>query len=489
VNDGASIWSRHYLPVTIANLTVVAIAAFDGLAIVAALPGITEDLGDVALLPWVITAYLATSAVAIIVAGPVIDALGARWTFRVTGLWFLVWSAIAAAAPSMPLLVAARALQGLGGGLVIAVALAAVGLAYPAELRPSAFAANSVVWGVLGFGGPALVGVLLTVGNWRWIFLVQLPITAAALAAGWRTLPDRNDGATRVRADRVGISLLTLLTLTSLVAVSAIVERVPVAVAAALGAVVSAIAYWRHSGRAAEPVLARRHVRREPLRWVHLTSGAILVAGLGTNNYLPLYVQTTRGRSEGFAAFSVVFLTIGWTLGSIVYSQLLSKQGEAKVIRMGAWLAVPSLVAVTAGFAGGWPLPILFASLAFVGLAIGLVSTAGLTLMQATSEQSEMGRVNSAHQFIRTLCITYGVAIGGAILLGVVGQRIGDVGVVQDVIAGEEVAVGPAAADAIGVGLTVTGLWSVLAAVGCVIAAQRLMGWVGRNAAATSVTA
>ena len=145
--DAASggIWSPDYVAVTLANLTIVAIAAFDELALDAALPAIADDLGNVALLPWVITAFLATSAVAGIAAGPIIDAVGVRRTFRVTGVWFLAASALAAIAPTMPLLVVARALQGIGGGLVIAVALAAVGLAYPGRLRARAFAANSMV--------------------------------------------------------------------------------------------------------------------------------------------------------------------------------------------------------------------------------------------------------------------------------------------------------------------------------------------------------
>ena len=106
-NNLGSIWKGKYLPITLANLTVVAVAAFDGLAIVAALPNIAKDLGNVSLSPWVLTAYLATSAVAAIVAGPIIDTIGVRRTFQITGLWFLFTSALAAVAPSMTLLIAA----------------------------------------------------------------------------------------------------------------------------------------------------------------------------------------------------------------------------------------------------------------------------------------------------------------------------------------------------------------------------------------------
>jgi MFS family permease len=473
VSGQSGIWSGRYLPVTIANLTVVAIAAFDGLAIVAALPDIAEDLGDVAVLPWVITAYLATSAVAVIVAGPVIDAIGVRRTFRVTGVWFLVWSGAAAIAPTMPLLIGARVMQGLGGGLVIAVALASVGLAYPNELRPRAFAANSLVWGGMGFGGPALAGALLAVADWRSIFVVQLPLTAVALAVGWRTLPSTRDRPSKIVVDGVGVALLSMLTLGSLVAVSETGSRWQLAVGGLAVAVVSGAWYWRHSGRVANPVMAHEHVTRFPLRAIHVTSGLVLVAGLGADNYLPLYVQASRDRSATFAAFSLVFLTVGWTTGSVVFSRALQGWREVDVILMGSALIVPALALAGLGVALTWPLGLIFTAFAFVGLSIGFVSTAGLTLLQASSAESEMGRTNSAHQFIRTLGITYGVSAGGAILLFVVGRRVGDIDAVRDVLAGDDIALGPRTADAIGAGLA----WTIAACAGvgvvCFAAALR----------------
>jgi MFS family permease len=186
---GFGIWSRAYLPTTVANLTVVATVGFGGLALVAGLSTIAEDLGHVRLLPWVFTGYYATSAIAVVVAGPVIDAVGVRRTFRATGIWLLVFTAAAAAAPSMSMLVLARTLQGFGAGFVFAVSTATIGLAYPHHLRPRAFAAQSVVFGVMGLGGPALAGVMLASGGWRAIFIAQLPVTIIALVSGWVTLP------------------------------------------------------------------------------------------------------------------------------------------------------------------------------------------------------------------------------------------------------------------------------------------------------------
>ena len=109
-----------------------------------------------------------------------------------------------------------------------------------------------------------------------------------------------------------------------------------------------------------------------------------------------------------------------------------------------------------------------------MGAAIGFVSTAGLTLLQASADDSEMGRVNSAHQFIRTIGITYGVAVGGAILLFVVGNQIGDVEVVRDVLGGGDVTASGPTLDAIRDGLVWVLGFSGLAGLGCVAAASVL---------------
>ena len=468
------IWSADYLPVTLANLTIVAIAAFDGLALVAALPSIADDLGGVALLPWVITAYLAASAIAGIMAGPIIDAVGVRRTCRVAGTWFLFASAAAAAASNMELLVAARALQGIGGGLVISVALTAVGLVYPQRLRARAFAANSMVWGTLGFGGPVITAGLLAVAGWRMIFVVQLPITALALAAGWRTLPSTRDKPQRVVMDFRGITLIVGLVAASLLVVERIGGRWWLAAAGAVVTVACGAVFWTHSSSAEAPLVARTHITRFPLKRIHLTSGLVLIAGLAADNYLPLYMQTTRGRSASFAAFSVLFLTVGWSSAAFLVSRLLERWREADAILLGSILMIPAVIWAGVGVALTWPIPVIFGAFYVMGAAIGFVSTAGLTLLQASADDSEMGRVNSAHQFIRTIGITYGVAVGGAILLFVVGDQVGDVEVVRDVLSGKDVIASAATLDAIRDGLVWVLCFSGVAGAGCLAAAMVL---------------
>jgi len=456
-------------------VVVQGLAAFDGMAVIAALPSIAADLGDVSLLPWVSTAYLGTSAVAVLIGGPIIDAIGVRRTFRITGLWFLIASAGAAVAPSMPLLVAVRVVHGFGGGLVMAVVLATVGIAYPASLRRRAFAAVSMVWGVMSFGGPALAGLLLAVGGWRFVFAVQLPLTTLALAVGWSTLPGTRRRPTAISTDWVGVGLISSVVVLLLAAVGQIGIQWSVSGGSAALAVAAGAVYWWHAGRVNEPILARTHITRFPLAWVHLTAGLVMIAGLAVENYLPLYVQLTRGRSVEFAAFSITFLSVGWTSGSFIFSRLLSHWRESAVILLGAVLSVPSLAAAGLLVAREGSLTWILGTFVFVGLGVGFVSTASQTLMQAASDESEMGRVNAAHQFVRNLSITLAVALGGAVILSVVDAQVGDVETVRSVLAGEDVAVGAETMAAVGDGLALAHVPSVVMALGCLGVAVSLI--------------
>ena len=127
-----SILSRELLPASIAIYTTIAIVAFEGLAVTAALPDLTAELGDVELLPWVITGFLLASGVATAIAGSFIDSLGTSTVFRWATIGFAAASLAAAASDSMPLLVATRVLQGATGGALISVGVGAVALVYPA---------------------------------------------------------------------------------------------------------------------------------------------------------------------------------------------------------------------------------------------------------------------------------------------------------------------------------------------------------------------
>lgn len=450
---------------TFSTMSVIAVAAYNNLSVSAALPAIGDDLGHIAWLPWVVTVELIASAIAVLAVGPILDSVGTNRVMRVVLIGFMAAAAIAAAAPTMAVLIIGRALQGLASGALIATTMAAMGLAVPENLRARAYAANSSVWGIMGLAGPAIAAGILVVFDWPALFLVNIPVAIAAWIIGRHSFPGPTPDAVASKADRKGLTLASLFTVVMLGAISLFSWLTPILLLVALGLVVAYVRYEREADNA---VLQMRHIISPKFRWLNMTAFLVVSGGIAANAFLPVYIKAARGSTTGEAAFSVVFMTVGWTIGAFVSSRVAERRSEESVIRlfsMGLATAV-AMAAITTGF--GWPLPFLFTLFVFVGAGIGGVSSIGLAILQAIALPANMGRVNSAHQFIRTLGFSYGAAIGGAVLFGYVAATLGSADVVRDLLGDEEVVVAAATVDAVESGF----FWTlVVATVICVLAA------------------
>jgi MFS family permease len=429
-----SVFAPQYRPITLSTLTLLALAAFDGMAISAALPKIGADLGVVRL-PWVLTAFQLTSTVSMLAAGPIIDAIGVRSAYRFTLVVFFVTSLLCTLAPNLPTLIAARTLQGVGGGIVMAVTIANVGISYPAELRSRALAANSSVWGTMALAGPAVVAFLLSHVSWRGVFFINLPLVAFAALIGWSRLPDAEQRHA-IDFDVRGLMTVSAVVVALLVGLA---ELNRWSVVALVVAIAFAAGYWRHSGSSAAPVLARRHFASWPFGALNAIPFAFFAGSLAVDSYLPIYVQGALGRSSAVAAFTVAFLAIGWTIGSQIVSRLLDRVRNVDVIVAGFIITMPSMIAGVFVYTDHAPLGLVLMFSFFQGLGIGSVTNATLSLLQRTAPAAEMGRASAAHQFMRQLGGTLGTAAAGAVLFGVVSARIGGVGLVRDLLGGKEI--------------------------------------------------
>ncbi len=456
--------SRELLPASTAIFVTVALAAFEGLAVAAALPEVAADLGSVSLLPWVITAFLLTSGVATIVSGRLIDTIGVRTMFRVAVVAFAGAGVMAAFAPSMEAMIALRAIQGAGAGMVIAVGLAAVTLIYPPHLTGRAFAANSTVWGVMGVASPAIAAVMLTQLDWRWIFLINLPLGLLSLLAGWRVMPPAQTLSDRQPMDYIGAILALAFTAAVLFAVNDLAW----ASFAWFGvAVLSGLAFYRRSGTHRSPLVERRYLTGAPFAPLAFAISLLITGAFAPNAFVPLYVSAGRLASEATTAWSVLFFTVGWTAGANLSSRLLDSRSELKVIRFGFGTTIPSLVATALAAMLALALPVLFAALFGVGVGIGLATNAALTLLRDVSEPQEMGRSTAAHQFFRNQGFAFGSAIGGAALFATVAKTVGDPELVRDVLSGDSAPVGGPVSSAVIDGFALaTWIGAVIAALG-----------------------
>lgn len=186
-----------------------AVAGIDATVVTLALPEIGRDLGaSFADLQWTITGYTLSLASLILLGGVAGDRFGRRRIFLVGTIWFTVSSVLCALAPSVEVLVAARILQGIGGALLTPASLAVLEAVFRPEDRPAAIGTWAGFSGVAGALAPFLGGWILGLGNWRWVFVVNVPIAAAVVVTALRHIPEtRDDALAGRRLDWAGAAL------------------------------------------------------------------------------------------------------------------------------------------------------------------------------------------------------------------------------------------------------------------------------------------
>src|SRR5256714_13853606 len=224
---------------TVGLVLNVTFVAFEALAIATIMPLVAEDLGRIALYGWVFSAFLLSDLVGIVVAGELADRFGPAVPFGAGLALFAIGLLIGGLAPSMPVLVAARAIQGFGAGAIPAVAYVVIGRTYPDSLRPRMFAVLSTAWVVPGIAGPALAAFVADHVGWRSVFLGLLPLVIVAGSLALRELRsvpgNPNRAARRVLVDAVRVASGAGLALAGLQARDLLVSPALVALGVGVG--------------------------------------------------------------------------------------------------------------------------------------------------------------------------------------------------------------------------------------------------------------
>lgn len=413
--------------VVLGSVLALFLAALDQSIVATALPAIAAELGRVELMSWVVTAYLLASTCATPVLGKASDVLGRRRVLAGCLIVFLGGSVLCSLATSMPMLIAARALQGLGGGGLITLAQATVADVVAPRERGRYVAYFASVWACAGLLGPTLGGLLTQYLGWPWIFWINLPLGLAALAITdrvLRRLPVR--GGARGRIDLPGIGLLSTATTALLLALSFGGHRWPWGSAPILGllalAVVAALLFAHRQRHTAEPLLPPAFFR-DPV--VAPTGAALfLVFGgfLAVAVLVPAWLQIGLGRSAAAAGLLMMPMSLAAPLTATLTGHYLRATGRyRRPPQLGLPLAAVALLALAAvahagpdAVAAGW----LAALLALVGLGIGPIFSASLTAAQNAVEPRDVGAVTGALTFARALGGAVWVATGSALVLG-----------------------------------------------------------------------
>ncbi|MGW3328974.1 MFS transporter [Streptomyces rubiginosohelvolus] len=422
---------RGRRPVVAALMLGMALAAIDGTIVSTAVPQIVGDLGGLTVFSWLFSGYLLAVTVTLPLYGKLSDTFGRKPVLIAGIILFLVGSVLCAAAWNMAALIAFRIVQGLGGGALQGTVQTIAADLYPLKERPRIQAKLSTVWATSAVAGPVVGGLLAGYADWRWIFLINLPVGAVALWLVVRHLhePSRPRPATRPRVDWAGA--LAVFATGSLLLTALVQGGVawPWLSAPSLGllgasAVLAALTVVIER-RAAEPIIPGWVWRRRTIASVNLALGAMGLLMVAPTVFLPTYAQSVLGLGPIAAGFVLSVMTLSWPVSAALSDRVYNRIGFRRTAMIGMSAALLILLAFPFLPYPGEPWhPALLMLL--LGAALGLFQLPLIVGVQSTVGWAERGTTTASVLFCRQVGQSIGAALFGAVANGVLAARLLD---------------------------------------------------------------
>ena len=405
--------------VTVGVLGGVFLAAIEVTVVATAMPTVIGQLGGLSQYSWVFSAYLLTSTVMIPIWGKLSDLYGRRRFFLASVGLFLLGSALSGASQSMPQLILFRAVQGVGAGGLLPLAMTILGDLYSLKERARMQGLLSSVWGFASIVGPVTGGYVTEVLSWRWVFYLNLPFGFAAAAAVSLALVESSHhgrphidyrGATLLGA---AVALLLLALNPSVLAAGAFDNGTLLLLYVGVAAV--GIAFIGNERRAVEPIIPLDLLNERLVASVAVCGFLVGISVFGAISFVPLFVQAALGGEPTQAGTALTPLLLGWVTMSFVTGRLVLRVGYRMMV-------VSGLTLVTGGFAGlaqiGHDSPVwwLRTDLALMGMGMGMTMLTLVLAMQSAVDRSRLGVATSLGQFTRSIGGAVGVAVMGAIV-------------------------------------------------------------------------
>ena len=401
---------------------VVAIAFFmqtlDGTILNTTLPTIAKDLGESPLrMQSVVIAYMLTVALFIPASGWLADRFGTRRAFLSAIVLFSLGSLLCALSPSLPWLVAARVVQGVGGALLLPVGRLAILRAYPrAELlKVLSFV---TIPGLVGpLLGPPLGGWLVEVATWHWVFLINLPVGVVGVFAALRYMPDLR-GAADQRFDWPGFVMFSLGLVMVSLGLQGLGERAfsaAMSILLVMAGLAAMVAYWAHAARTEKPLFSLA-LFKIPTFSVGILGNLFARLGSGAMPFLtPLFLQVGLGYSPSRAGLTMVPIVLGAMLLKLVAEPVIKRFGYRRVL-VSNTLALGFMIAGFSMVDRETPHWMILTYLGVFGVINSLQFTAMNTLTLGDLDAARASSGNSLLSVVMQLSMSLGVAAAGALL-------------------------------------------------------------------------
>jgi len=409
-------------------LLTLLLAALDQTIVGTAMPRVIADLNGFDRYPWVTTAYLLTSTIAVPIFAKLSDLYGRKYFFLSGTILFVLASALCGAAgqlrwfpgDGMTQLIIFRGLQGVGAGLIVGCLFAIIGDMFAPAERAKYQGLFAAVWGVASIFGPTLGGWLTDQLSWRWTFYVNLPFGVLAAVAVLVEMPNFKPKGIHRSIDWIGVATLIACLIPLLLALTWVTDygwTAPRVVWQLVFAALMLVAFLWAESRALEPLMPL-WLFKEPI--IAVSSIAVFMLGVGMFGvilYVPLFMQGVLGVSAKNSGVLLTPLLLGAVVGSIAAGQLVSRFGKYKMLviigsvlsTVGMFLMATMDKATTHGE--------VVRNMVIAGIGMGLMQPIYTLIVQNVSPPAHIGAATASTQFFRSIGSTVGVAVFGSILL------------------------------------------------------------------------
>ena len=403
------------------------LSALEQTIVAPALPAIGRSLGGIDDLSWVVTAYLLAMTVTTPLFGKLSDIYGRRALLLAAIVIFVAGSVACALAPTIWILILARALQGIGGGGLLPIAQTIIADLLSPRERPVVQGRTSIMFMTASILGPVLGGLLTDHAHWSLIFWINLPMGAVALVMTERALRrlPRNDRPHRL--DVIGVGLMVGAALALMLALAWGGVRFPWSSWRIITLVACSAALWALFAvrllTAREPFI--------PLAILHgrvtstITCAAFFSIGtvIGVTIYMPLYCQSVLGASASLSGLALIAYMGGATLGSLVSTRIIVRIKHYMRVPIAGLIAAIAALAALAVDPAGHSMATVVALLLALGFGLGPMYPVSTIVMQNVVKPHQLGTATGTLNFFRTLGGAMVVAAFGAIVLGGMGEH------------------------------------------------------------------
>lgn len=424
---GETLDRRQKLLLVLSLQTALFVSALNQSVVATAIPRILADLDGYELLSWVFTVYMVASTVVVLPVGRLSDMFGRKRFVMVGVATFMVGSLACGLAQSMPQLIAARAVQGIGGGVIFSSVFAVLGDLFPPAERAKYMGLFTGTFTVASVIGPTIGGLLTDHVGWRWCFYLSVPVALLALAFIVRNLPEpAAKGGRLANIDLAGSALLSGATVSLLLGLAWAGRELgwtaPGTLALFAGAIFLTVLFGFQERRHPAPIFPLSLFRNREFVLANIVVMLVGAGGFGAIQYLPTFVQISLGATATASGIVTTPQSVGMFFASIVGGQLLSRSGHYRrqlLFGMVLILAGTILVRTIEVGEATWHIAVF---MVIYGIGSGLVMPTMGVVVQNAVTHSLLGVATSARQFFMQMGNVLGAAVFGVVLVNSYGS-------------------------------------------------------------------